>query len=73
MCVCVQPAAVLIVKSEADVVRDQPVARVANPPHPPLPSSKPRYDGTARRTNPSVGNKVPAGQEGEFPCKKCGR
>ncbi|XP_042337377.1 zinc finger protein 541-like [Plectropomus leopardus] len=60
-------------KGQEDVARDQPLSRVIHPPHPPPPSSKPRFDGNARRTSPSTGNKGSAGQEGEFPCKKCGR
>ncbi|KAI3367136.1 hypothetical protein L3Q82_008200 [Scortum barcoo] len=69
------PGTVLIMKE--DVGRDQPPSRVIHPPPPPRvtppPSSKPRYEGNARRTSPSTGNKGSAGQEGEFPCKKCGR
>ncbi|KAM7376173.1 hypothetical protein PAMP_005918 [Pampus punctatissimus] len=64
---------VVIIKGQEDVGRDQPVSRVIHPPHPPPPTSKPRYDGNTRRTSPSTGNKGSAGQEGEFPCKKCGR
>uniref|UniRef100_A0A7N6BRL3 ELM2 and Myb/SANT-like domain containing 1b n=1 Tax=Anabas testudineus TaxID=64144 RepID=A0A7N6BRL3_ANATE len=59
--------------SQEDVGKDQPLSRVIQPPHPPPPSSKPRYDGNTRRTSPSTGNKGSASQEGEFPCKKCGR
>lgn len=66
-----QPGTVLIMKGQEEAGRDQPLSQVI---HPPPPSSKPRYgDGTARRTSPSTGNKGAAGQEGEFPCKKCGR
>lgn len=68
-----QPGTVLIMKGQEDVGRDQPLSRVIHPPHPPPPSSKSRYEGNARRTSPSTGNKGSAGQEGEFPCKKCGR
>ncbi|TKS86933.1 ELM2 and SANT domain-containing protein 1 MIDEAS [Collichthys lucidus] len=67
------PGTVLIMKSQDDIARDLPLSRVIQAPHPPPPSSKPRYDGNARRTSPSTGNKVTASQEGEFPCKKCGR
>ncbi|TMS21794.1 ELM2 and SANT domain-containing protein 1 [Larimichthys crocea] len=67
------PGTVLIMKSQDDIGRDLPLSRVIQAPHPPPPSSKPRYDGNARRTSPSTGNKGTAGQEGEFPCKKCGR
>lgn len=74
VCVCVQPGTVLIMKGQEDVGRDQPLSRVIHPPHPPPPASKARFDGgNARRTSPSTGNKATAGQEGEFPCKKCGR
>lgn len=67
------PATVLIMKGQEDVARDQLLSRVAQPPPPPPPGSKSRYDANARKTSPSTGTKVPAGQEGEFPCKKCGR
>ncbi|XP_070835235.1 mitotic deacetylase-associated SANT domain protein isoform X1 [Chaetodon trifascialis] len=63
------PGTVLIMKGQ----EDQPLSRVIHPPHPPPPSSKSRYDDNARRSSPSTGNKGAAGQEGEFPCKKCGR
>lgn len=69
----VQSGTVLIMKGQEDVGKDQPLSRVIQPPHPPPPSSKPRYDGNTRRTSPSTGNKGSASQEGEFPCKKCGR
>lgn len=68
-----QPGSVLIMKGPEDEVRDQPLSRVIHPPLPPPPSTKPRNDGNARKTSPSTGNKGTAGQEGEFPCKKCGR
>ncbi|XP_041668231.1 mitotic deacetylase-associated SANT domain protein isoform X2 [Cheilinus undulatus] len=68
------PGTVLIMKGQEDTARDQPLPRVIHAPHPHPPSSKSRYDGNApRRTSPSTGNKGAAGQEGEFPCKKCGR
>ncbi|XP_029972562.1 ELM2 and SANT domain-containing protein 1 isoform X4 [Salarias fasciatus] len=67
------PGSVLIMKSQEDLGREPPLPRVIHPPHPPPPSSKPRFDGNARRTTPSTGAKASAGQEGEFPCKKCGR
>nr|XP_046269888.1 mitotic deacetylase-associated SANT domain protein isoform X2 [Scatophagus argus] len=67
------PGTVLIMKGQEDVGRDAPLSRVIHPPHPPPPSTKSRYDSNARRTSPSTGNKGAAGQEGEFPCKKCGR
>ncbi|XP_071771762.2 uncharacterized protein mideasb [Centroberyx gerrardi] len=67
--------AVLILKGKDDVGREQPLSRVIHPPQPPPPSStsKPRNEGNARKTGPPAGNKGVAGQEGEFPCKKCGR
>ncbi|XP_038584031.1 uncharacterized protein mideasb [Micropterus salmoides] len=68
-----KPGTVLIMKGQEDVGRDQPPSRVIHPPPPPPPSSKTRYDSNARKTSPSTGNKGSAGQEGEFPCKKCGR
>ncbi|KAM3871517.1 uncharacterized protein mideasb [Diretmus argenteus] len=54
---------------------EQPLSRVVLPPQPPPAgsSSKPRYDGTARKPAPSAATKAVAGPEGEFPCKKCGR
>ncbi|XP_011488461.1 ELM2 and SANT domain-containing protein 1 [Oryzias latipes] len=61
---------VFIMKSQEHVARDQPLSRVIHPS--PL-NAKPRYDVTPRRSSPSAGNQVLAGQEGEFPCKKCGR
>ncbi|XP_029901030.1 ELM2 and SANT domain-containing protein 1 isoform X2 [Myripristis murdjan] len=66
---------VLILKGQEDVGGDQPLSRVIHPPQPPPPTStsKPRNDGNTRKTGPSTGNKNLAGQEGEFPCKKCGR
>lgn len=69
----VQPGTVLIMKGQDDTGREQSLSRVIHPPHPPPPSSKQRYESNARKTTPSTGNKGPAGQEGEFPCKKCGR
>ncbi|KAM9708037.1 mitotic deacetylase-associated SANT domain protein isoform 2-T4 [Menidia menidia] len=67
------PGTVLIMKGREDGGREQPLSRAIHPPHPPPPGSKPRYDGNARKTSPATGNKGSAGQEGEFPCKKCGR
>nr|XP_020463615.1 ELM2 and SANT domain-containing protein 1 isoform X2 [Monopterus albus] len=64
---------VLIIKGQEDRGRDQPLSRVIHPPHPPPPSSKLRYDSNTCRASPSTGSKGSAGQEGEFPCKKCGR
>lgn len=65
-----QPGTVLIMKGHEELGRAQPLSRVIHPPHP---APKVRYDVSARRTGPSAGNKVTAGPEGEFPCKKCGR
>ncbi|CAG5866684.1 unnamed protein product [Menidia menidia] len=67
------PGTVLIMKGREDGGREQPLSRAIHPPHPPPPASKPRHDGNARKTSPATGNKGSAGQEGEFPCKKCGR
>ncbi|XP_019965369.2 mitotic deacetylase-associated SANT domain protein [Paralichthys olivaceus] len=65
------PGSVLIMKGQEDVGREQPLSRVIHPPHPP--ASKQRHDDSARRTTPATVNKGSAAQEGEFPCKKCGR
>ncbi|XP_034531628.1 mitotic deacetylase-associated SANT domain protein isoform X1 [Notolabrus celidotus] len=67
------PGTVLIMKGHEDTVRDHPLPRVIHAPHPPPPSSKTRNETNARKTSPPTGNKGAAGQEGEFPCKKCGR
>ncbi|XP_054894082.1 mitotic deacetylase-associated SANT domain protein [Poeciliopsis prolifica] len=64
-------ATVLIMKSQAEVGREQPVSRVIH--HTQPPQTKPRFDGNGRRPSPPSVNKASAGQEGEFPCKKCGR
>uniref|UniRef100_A0A8C5GU04 ELM2 and SANT domain-containing protein 1-like n=1 Tax=Gouania willdenowi TaxID=441366 RepID=A0A8C5GU04_GOUWI len=64
------PGTVLIMKSLEDLGRDQSLSRVI---HAPPVNSKPRCDPNARKTSPSTGNKGSAVQEGEFPCKKCGR
>lgn len=74
LCLCRQPGTVLIMKSH----EDQPLPQCILPHHPPAPPpvSKPRYDANARKASPSTVNKgtaATAGQEGEFPCKKCGR
>ncbi|KAM9354492.1 mitotic deacetylase-associated SANT domain protein isoform 1-T2 [Pholidichthys leucotaenia] len=63
----------VIMKGLENVKREQSPSRVIHPPHPPPLSSKPRYDSNVRRTSPSTGNKGNTNQEGEFPCKKCGR
>uniref|UniRef100_A0A4W5QCV5 C2H2-type domain-containing protein n=1 Tax=Hucho hucho TaxID=62062 RepID=A0A4W5QCV5_9TELE len=63
--------AVLVLKTQEDVRRDQMSSRVSHPPHPPLSApSKPR---PPPKTGTISGTKGPAGPEGEFPCKKCGR
>ncbi|XP_060919147.1 mitotic deacetylase-associated SANT domain protein isoform X2 [Labrus mixtus] len=67
------PGTVLIMKGQEDTAKDQLLPRVIPPPHPPPPSSKTRSEGNARKTSPSTGNKGTVVQEGEFPCKKCGR
>ncbi|KAM9465939.1 uncharacterized protein mideasb [Clarias gariepinus] len=63
-----QTGAALVLRSQEDGRRDHPVVTVSRastlPP-------KPRAESTARKSG--VGTKGSAGQEGEFPCKKCGR
>ncbi|KAM4724105.1 mitotic deacetylase-associated SANT domain protein isoform 1-T3 [Anableps anableps] len=65
------PGTVLIMKTQEEVAREQPLSRVIH--HAQPPQTKPRFDGNARRPSPPSGNKGSVGQEGEFPCKKCGR
>ncbi|KAG7511398.1 ELM2 and SANT domain-containing protein 1 [Solea senegalensis] len=70
------PGTVMIMKGQEDIRRDQPLSRVIHPPHPPPPpppTSRSRHEDNQRRTTPSVANKGSVAQEGEFPCKKCGR
>ncbi|KAM8834033.1 uncharacterized protein mideasb isoform 1-T4 [Synchiropus picturatus] len=69
------PGTVLIMKGQDDPGRDPPLARVISlPPPAPLPVSKPRYDSAARKpASASTATKPATNQEGEFPCKKCGR
>ncbi|KAK6307519.1 hypothetical protein J4Q44_G00226670 [Coregonus suidteri] len=63
--------AVLVLKSQEDLRRDQTSSRVSLPPQrPPSAPSKPR---PAPKTGAISGTKGPAGPEGEFPCKKCDR
>ncbi|XP_038149304.1 mitotic deacetylase-associated SANT domain protein [Cyprinodon tularosa] len=62
---------VLIMKAKEEVGREQPLSRVIH--HTQPPQTKPRFEGNARKPSPPSSNKVPVGQEGEFPCKKCGR
>lgn len=57
-----QTGAVLVLRNQEDGRRDHPT--VTLPP-------KPRPESTVRKSG--VGTKGAAGQEGEFPCKKCGR
>ncbi|XP_072545691.1 uncharacterized protein mideasb [Salminus brasiliensis] len=65
-------SAVLVLRSQEDRRRDQPVFGVTRaPPPPPPPPPKPRPESTTRKSG--GGAKGAAGQEGEFPCKKCGR
>lgn len=64
------PGSILIMQTH----EEQPFQRVIPPalPHPPV--SKPRYDPQPRKPSPNAGHKGAApAQEGEFPCKKCGR
>ncbi|XP_016330922.1 ELM2 and SANT domain-containing protein 1 isoform X2 [Sinocyclocheilus anshuiensis] len=68
-------AAILVLRSQEDSTRDPSTLGVSHPhppPPPPQPTSKPRSDTTGRK---STGNTVKGqtNQEGEFPCKKCGR
>ncbi|KAF5903413.1 ELM2 and SANT domain-containing protein 1, partial [Clarias magur] len=59
--------AVLVLRNQEDARRDHPVVTVSRastlPP-------KPRPESAAQKSG--VGTKGSAGQEGEFPCKKCG-
>ncbi|KAG9268508.1 ELM2 and SANT domain-containing protein 1 [Astyanax mexicanus] len=60
--------AVVVLRNQGDVKREQPVFTVSRaPPAPP----KPRQETPARKTG--AGAKAAVAQEGEFPCKKCGR
>ncbi|KAM4540389.1 mitotic deacetylase-associated SANT domain protein isoform 1-T2 [Fundulus diaphanus] len=65
------PGTVLIMKAKEEVGREQPLSRVIH--HAQPPPTKPRFDGNVRKPSPPSANKVSTGQEGEFPCKKCGR
>ncbi|KAL0969756.1 hypothetical protein UPYG_G00231860 [Umbra pygmaea] len=58
----------LVLKSQDEMRRDQVLPRVSQPP--PSAPSKPR---SAPKASVISGTKGPAGPEGEFPCKKCGR
>uniref|UniRef100_A0A8B9L704 ELM2 and Myb/SANT-like domain containing 1b n=1 Tax=Astyanax mexicanus TaxID=7994 RepID=A0A8B9L704_ASTMX len=60
--------AVVVLRNQGDVKREQTVFTVSRaPPAPP----KPRQETPARKTG--AGAKAAVAQEGEFPCKKCGR
>ncbi|KAL6477912.1 hypothetical protein MHYP_G00137470 [Metynnis hypsauchen] len=60
--------AVLVLRNQVDGRRDQPVFGVS---HTMAAPPKPRPESTARKSG--AGAKSTVGQEGEFPCKKCGR
>ncbi|KAK7903855.1 hypothetical protein WMY93_016462, partial [Mugilogobius chulae] len=78
-----QPGTVLVLQPHDE----KPLQRVPPLPHPlphslppPAAVSKPRYEPQPRKPSPNTGHKgapgaaaAAAGQEGEFPCKKCGR
>uniref|UniRef100_A0A3P8Z600 ELM2 and Myb/SANT-like domain containing 1b n=1 Tax=Esox lucius TaxID=8010 RepID=A0A3P8Z600_ESOLU len=64
----VQVGAFSVQKSQDDFRREQSLSRVSHPP--PSAPIKPR---SAPKTGAISGTKGPAGPEGEFPCKKCGR
>ncbi|XP_017331189.2 mitotic deacetylase-associated SANT domain protein [Ictalurus punctatus] len=59
---------VLVLRNQQDGRRDHPTVTVS---HAPTVPPKPRPESTVRKSG--VGTKGSAGQEGEFPCKKCGR
>lgn len=66
--------AVVVLRNQEAVKREQPVFTVSRaPPAPP----KPRQETPARKTGAGAGAgagaKAVVAQEGEFPCKKCGR
>ncbi|XP_052386630.1 mitotic deacetylase-associated SANT domain protein-like [Carassius gibelio] len=66
-------AAVLVLRSQEDSNREPSRLGVSShPPPPPPPPSKPRSDTTGRKSTGNTG-KGQTNQEGEFPCKKCGR
>lgn len=71
-----QAAAVLVLRSQEDSTRDPSTLGVSHPPPshpPPPPPAKPRSETTARKTGAGNTGKGQTNQEGEFPCKKCGR
>ncbi|XP_061825171.1 uncharacterized protein mideasb [Nerophis lumbriciformis] len=65
---------VLIMRTQDDIIeRDKPPPPgLGSAPRPPAPAPKKQHKDGAR-TVPPTASKVPAGPEGEFPCKKCGR
>uniref|UniRef100_A0A8C2ILC7 ELM2 and Myb/SANT-like domain containing 1b n=1 Tax=Cyprinus carpio TaxID=7962 RepID=A0A8C2ILC7_CYPCA len=69
-------AAILVLRSQEDSTRDPSTLGAGHhpppPPPPPQPTSKPRSDTTGRKSTGNTG-KGQTNQEGEFPCKKCGR
>uniref|UniRef100_A0A8C2DPK6 ELM2 and Myb/SANT-like domain containing 1b n=1 Tax=Cyprinus carpio TaxID=7962 RepID=A0A8C2DPK6_CYPCA len=69
-------AAILVLRSQEDSTRDPSTLGASHhpppPPPPPQPTSKPRSDTTGRKSTGNTG-KGQTNQEGEFPCKKCGR
>ncbi|XP_035388548.1 mitotic deacetylase-associated SANT domain protein isoform X3 [Electrophorus electricus] len=60
--------AVLVLRSQDDGRRDYPAYGMS---HAPTAPPKPRPENAARKSG--SGAKGPVAQEGEFPCKKCGR
>ncbi|GAA6108744.1 mitotic deacetylase-associated SANT domain protein [Tachysurus ichikawai] len=60
--------ALLVLRNQEDGRREHPAVAVS---HAPTVPPKPRPENTVRKSG--VGTKGSAGQEGEFPCKKCGR
>ncbi|KAL1258208.1 hypothetical protein QQF64_011452 [Cirrhinus molitorella] len=67
-------AAVLVLRNQEDSTRDPSTLGISHhpPPPPQPPQSKPRSDTTSRKSTGNTG-KGQTNQEGEFPCKKCGR
>ncbi|XP_059376676.1 mitotic deacetylase-associated SANT domain protein-like [Carassius carassius] len=67
-------AAILVLRSQEDSTRDASTLGVSHHHHPPppQPTSKPRSDTTGQKSTGNTG-KGQTNQEGEFPCKKCGR
>ncbi|XP_056101554.1 mitotic deacetylase-associated SANT domain protein isoform X1 [Rhinichthys klamathensis goyatoka] len=65
--------AVLVLRSQEDSTKDPSTLGVSHPPPPPPPPSKPRSETTGRKSVAGNTGKGQTNQEGEFPCKKCGR